>query len=96
MPQAHMWERCSQYIEVALYVRRLAEAEKPEAFVNLGTLVRQMADSLGLTMPGMRSNRWRIDRPTDEDEAPAEPSAAPVIAPDSARARLRAVSGGSG
>lgn len=94
MPQAFMWERCSQEIEVALYVRRLAEAEKPDAFVNLGTLVRQMADSLGLTMPGMRANRWRIERPSEDDDAPAGPM--PSIEPTSARARLRAVSGGSG
>jgi hypothetical protein len=32
--------------------------------VNLSTLIRQMADSLGLTTPGMRANRWRIA--TDE------------------------------
>lgn len=95
LPQAFMWERCSQDIEVALYVRRLVEAEKPDAFVNLGTLVRQMADSLGLTMPGMRANRWRIERPSEDDQAPAGPSG-PTIAPTSARARLRAVSGGSG
>ncbi|MFE4697277.1 hypothetical protein ACFRIC_09305 [Streptomyces sp. NPDC056738] len=95
-PQALMWERYGQEIEVALYVRRLAEAEKPESFVNLGTLVRQMADALGITTPGLRANRWRIDRPSAEDEVPAEPNAAPVIAPGSARARLRAVAGGSG
>lgn len=94
MPQALMWERCSQDLEVALYVRRLVEAEKPDAFVNLGTLVRQMADSLGLTMPGLRANRWRIERPSEDDETPAGPS--PTIAPTSARARLRAVAGGSG
>jgi hypothetical protein len=94
MPQALMWERYSQDIEVALYVRRLAEAEKPEAFVNLGTLVRQMADALGLTTPGMRANRWRVERPSEDDEMLAGPT--PTIAPTSARARLRAVPGGSG
>lgn len=95
MPQALMWERYGQEIEVALYVRRLSEAESHDAGVNLGTLVRQMADSLGLTSPGMRGNRWRIDRGSDEHEAPA-PTDGPTIAPTSARARLRAVSGGSG
>jgi hypothetical protein len=94
-PQALMWERYGQEIEVALYVRRLAEAEKGDAGVNLGTLVRQMSDSLGLTTPGMRANRWRIDRAeegTDQRPAPG----LPPIAPNSARARLRAVPGGSG
>lgn len=92
MPQALMWERYGQEFDVALYVRRLAEVEQPNASVALGTLVRQMADSLGLSTPGMRANRWRIDRPEEAEDAPL--SAAP--APNSARARLRAVSGGSG
>ncbi|MFD5509013.1 hypothetical protein ACFWIB_14720 [Streptomyces sp. NPDC127051] len=78
---------------MALYVRRLAEAEEPKSFVNLSTLVRQMSDSLGLTTPGMRANRWRIDR--EAEVAPR--STGPVVpAANSARARLRAVPGGSG
>ncbi|MEU5091710.1 hypothetical protein [Streptomyces sp. NPDC021356] len=95
MPQALMWERYGQDVEVALYVRRLVEAEAPESSVALSTLVRQLADSLGLSTPGMRANRWRVDRPSEEDEAPAGPSG-PTIAPSSARARLRAVAGGGG
>ncbi|MFF1547144.1 hypothetical protein [Streptomyces sp. NPDC058291] len=93
-PQALMWERYGQELEVALYVRRLAEAEKPESAVVLSTLVRQMADSLGLTTPGMRGNRWRIDRPSEGDEMATGPSACPNATPASARARLRAVAGG--
>jgi hypothetical protein len=94
-PQGLMWERYGQEIEVALYARRLAEAEKPDSAVVLSTLVRQMADSLGLTTPGMRGNRWRIDRVSEEDETLTGPSA-PAIEATSARARLRAVPGGSG
>ncbi|MFE9949301.1 hypothetical protein ACFYRJ_17420 [Streptomyces sp. NPDC005531] len=94
-PQALMWERYGQTIEVALYVRRLAEAEKADAGVNLGTLVRQMSDSLGLTTPGMRANRWRVDR-VEEEPAPARWATSAKAAPNSARARLRAVPGGSG
>lgn len=93
MPQALMWERYDQELEVALYVRRLAEAELPDSAVNLSTLVRQMADSLGLTSPGMRANRWRIDRPAEEDGSPSGPTL--TIAPTSARARLRAMPSGS-
>lgn len=96
MPQALMWERYGQDFEVALYVRRLAEAERPDSAVVLSTLVRQIADSLGLTTPGMRSNRWRIDRPSEEEEAPTVPGGGSVVAPTSARARLRAVPGGNG
>lgn len=92
-PQAFMWERLGQEFEVALYVRRLTEAELMDSTVALSTLVRQMADSLGLTTPGLRANRWRIDRL--EDAVPQKPSSAPVsIAPNSARARLKAVSSG--
>ncbi|MFD5675604.1 hypothetical protein [Streptomyces sp. NPDC127040] len=92
-PQALMWERFGQEVEVALYARRLAEAEEPKSFVNLSTLVRQMSDSLGLTTPGMRANRWRIDRSDSAEAGPAKP--APAVT-NSARARLRAVPGGSG
>ncbi|TXS39272.1 hypothetical protein [Streptomyces sp. OR43] len=95
-PQALVWERYGQEVEVALYVRRLVEAEERGAAAVLTTLVRQMADSLGLTTPGMRANRWRIDRGSEQDETPAAPGAVPDISPTSARARLRAVSGGSG
>lgn len=60
-PQAIMWERLGQEHIVALYVRRMVEAEAAEAKVNLSTLVRQLADTLGITSPGMRANRWRIE-----------------------------------
>ena len=84
MPQACMWERQKQEYEVALYVRRLAEAEKSQSAVNLSTLVRQMSDSLGLTTPGLRSNRWRIAKETE-----AEPRTTPVAS--RSRARLKVV-----
>ncbi|MFB6977699.1 hypothetical protein [Streptomyces scopuliridis] len=93
-PQALMWERFGQEVEVALYVRRLVEAEERGSAAVLTTLVRQMADSLGLTTPGMRANRWRIDRAEESEQAPAAGPAS--LAPNSARARLRAVPGGSG
>ena len=59
-PQAAQWAVNYSEFEVALYVRRLSEAEKPDSAVTLMTLVRRMGDSLGLTESGMRSNRWRI------------------------------------
>lgn len=62
MPQALMWERYGQELEVALYVRQLEKFERPRSPIILGTLVRQMADSLGLTTPGLRANRWRIEQ----------------------------------
>jgi hypothetical protein len=97
MPQALMWERYGQEVEVALYVRRLAEAEAPESKVTVGTLVRQMADSLGLTTPGMRANRWRIERPGEPAGQP-QPAASRSASParKSARDRLKVVPGGGG
>ena len=59
-PQAVMWEKNGQEYEVALFVRKLVEAEAPLASATLSTLVRQMMDSLGLTIPGMRANRWKL------------------------------------
>jgi hypothetical protein len=92
-PQGYMWSRLGQELEVALYVRNFAMAEIPGAPVNLGTLVRQMADSLGLTTPGLRANRWRI--PADDAGQKATPSspAAQQAAP-SARDRFKVLSGG--
>jgi hypothetical protein len=70
-PQALMWERYGQEYEVALYVRKFAEVEVPNAPINLGTLVRQMADSLGLTTPGLRCNRWKIVAAVPAEAVPA-------------------------
>lgn len=90
-PQAVMWEQLGQETEVALYVRRFAEAERPDSPVNLSTLVRQMADSLGLTTPGLRNNRWRIAG--DEVGAKRAENAAPPPR-RSSRDRLKVVNGG--
>jgi len=88
-PQALMWERYGQEIEVALYVRNLCQAELPGAPINLGTLVRQMADSLGLTTPGLRTNRWRIVNAVPAEAVPAPGKAAPKRT--SSRSRLKVV-----
>jgi hypothetical protein len=83
-PQALMWARNGQELEVALFVRRLAEAEAPGAPVTLSTLVRQMGDSLGLTTPGLRANRWRI---VADEPAPFRPAVTSIRS----RARLNQV-----
>jgi hypothetical protein len=93
-PQAIMWERLGQELEVALYVRRFTEAELMDSTVSLSTLVRQMGDSLGLTTPGLRANRWRIDR--GEEAARPAGTRRPAVARTSARSRLKVVSGGDG
>jgi hypothetical protein len=88
-PQALMWADLGQEVEVALYVRRLCEAEVHESATNLSTLVRQLADSLGLTTPGLRAARWTI-----VDEEPIEQRTTAPAA--SARSRLQVVADGAG
>lgn len=95
-PQALMWERYGQHVEVALYVRRLTEAEQMDSAVTLTTVVRQMADSLGLTTPGLRANRWRVIREEEEASAAPSASAAPVAGKVTARSRLKVVPGDGG
>ena len=84
-PQGVAWEHLGLHHEAALYVRRFVEAEQHNAPAALSTLVRQMADSLGITSPGMRANRWRIG-----DPATAETSK-PTTRRPSARDRFRVV-----
>lgn len=74
-PQAAAWHRLDLTDLVGLYVRRFCEAEVPESSTALSTLVRQLADQLGLTAPGMLSLRWRIGEPAAVESARA---AAPV------------------
>jgi hypothetical protein len=91
-PQAVMWEKLGQELEVALYVRRFTEAELLDSAVNLSTLVRQMGDSLGLTTPGLRANRWRITAGDAQQREAAGQPAGRV----SARSRLKVVPGDGG
>ena len=67
-PQAVMWERFGQELEVALYVRSVADAEKADAAVAARTLVRQQQEALGLSVPGLARNRWRIDEAEERRE----------------------------
>lgn len=90
-PQAVMWERNGQELEVALYVRSLAAAERAKAPVNLRTLVKQQQEALGISLPGLARNRWRIEH---VEPAQVGPVQRPVGA--SARDRFRVVTGGAG
>jgi hypothetical protein len=87
-PQAVQWERNSQEMEVALLVRSILVAEGPKGTASDRTLVQRKMNDLGLTVPGLRANRWRI---VDEVAAtgPVErPSGRP-----SAQARLAKLGG---
>jgi len=90
-PQACMWEANGQHEEVALYVRSLAEAEKPRAPVAARTLVRQQQEALGVSLPGLARNHWIIDLPASaQPQLVAEPTSEP-----SARDRLKVVARGA-
>ncbi len=94
MPQAVQWEQAGQDLEVALYVRRLVEVEQPGAGASLATLVRQMADALGLTIPGLRVPLWspvtetgKTFRPRSPDMWPDSPLWSPVTETGKTRSR---------
>jgi hypothetical protein len=93
-PQAVAWEAMDQALEVALFVRTLAEAERGDGRVDVKKMVRSYLDSLGLSVSGMNRNRWKIapaiDAPevtTGQEPAPRRPSA---------RDRLKVVPSGEG
>jgi hypothetical protein len=89
MPQAIVWEEQQQHLQVAIYVRRLVESESRGSKVNLGTLVKQLGEDLGLSLTGMARHQWRIvEDPQSAKAAPARKA--------SARDRLRVVDGGLG
>lgn len=92
-PQAVMWEELGQHLEVALFVRCLAEAERADAKVDVRKLARTYLDSLGLSVQGMLRNRWKI-APAPAAEVAAledvEPQA-PAPRRKSARDRMKVV-----
>lgn len=90
-PQAVMWEAYGQEVEVALFVRSLVEAELPSATTSLRTLVRQQMEALGISIPGLLRNRWRISAAeVDGDDSSGQPEG---FAHDDPRSRLTVVAG---
>ncbi|OII64657.1 hypothetical protein BJP40_19880 [Streptomyces sp. CC53] len=94
-PQGVVWEELGQALEVALFVRTLAEAERPDARVDVKKMVRSYLDSLGLSVAGMLRNRWRIG-PAAAAAAEVLPLESPPARRPSARDRLKVVSRGEG
>lgn len=58
-PQAVVWERLGWLLEVALYVRLLAAAERSADTKSLAE-ARMWSDRLGLNPAAMLRNRWKI------------------------------------
>ena len=88
-PQAILWERNGQYLEVALHIRTFVEAEKADAAASLRTLVRQQMGELLLTIPAMLAARVRIA----DDEVAARREVVRPERSSSARDRLKALNG---
>ncbi len=89
-PQAVMWDQLGQTLEVALFVRTLAESEQPGSILASRQLARQSMESLGLTVQGMLRNRWKIVIAAEdlEDDEETELQARPRR---SARDRMKVV-----
>ena len=92
-PQAVMWEAAGQELEVALYVRTLAEAEQRGAASAIRTLLVRMQEHLGLSQPGLARNRWVIveDAALAQNSSGDQPADRPIPISD-ARERLRRMS----
>lgn len=70
-PQAPMWERLGLTVQVAAYVRALAESVLPDASAGLKTAVLRMEAELGVSTSGMLQNGWIIETPSAEGVASA-------------------------
>jgi hypothetical protein len=75
MPQAVMWERNRQVIEVAQHVETLVaiqmgppEGMKSDPTPTLRGLALRQMDALGLTAPALNRLRWRIAGSTDTQQ----------------------------
>lgn len=87
-PQAIMWEKQGQELEVALYVRAVRRVESPNAPATLFSNVRQYMDNLGISAPGLLRLHWRIvDTPAGQVKRPR-----PIRG---AAERLQVIQGGS-
>jgi len=71
-PQAIIWDRNNQQLEVALHVRRISEVELPDSPTALGTLVRQQMDALLLTIPALNAAHILISSSAPQAPTPAK------------------------
>lgn len=83
-PQAVEWERLGLHKQVALYVRTLSEAEGDFAKTDVRALIIRQEDALGISLPGLLRNKWRIGQAVT-----ALASAGPTLT--AANSRLRVV-----
>jgi hypothetical protein len=74
-PQGAAWDALGLKFQVAAYVRAYLESVAEKASAGLKTAVLRMEAELGLNVPGMRSNGWRILDGTAAAPATAAPAA---------------------
>jgi hypothetical protein len=90
-----MWEEYGWFTQVAMYVRHLRVAENPKASASTRTLLLRQEDALGISIGGLRRNRWIIaadNLPAVEEEGrPARPMPRGA----SAKQRLEVIRGGA-
>lgn len=94
MPQALMWEQMGQLVQVAVYVRRLIDVEQPGSNAALGNHVIRLEEDLGLSLGGLRRNRWQIGggQAPVSGKATGTEGPAPRRSSGSSRGRLTVVS----
>src|SRR3954454_22852961 len=68
-PQSNEWEKNDEVQGVALFVRLLAQGEKPNAPVTIHKYLREWRHELGISANGAATRRWKM---------PAAGQAAPV------------------
>ena len=81
-PQATEWERLNMADEVALYVRTFCAAALPDAKADVRTLVIRQQETLGLSLPGLARNRWRIGTAEPVKEAAKDDDRRPTSVKD--------------
>jgi hypothetical protein len=74
-PQAAAWSSLGLKFQVAAYVRAFVESVEAGASAGLKTAVLRMEAELGLSIPGLRSNGWRISDGTAAAPATTAPAA---------------------
>lgn len=89
-PQAVMWEAYGMANQVAIYVRTLKAAEQPSASAALRNLLARQEDSLGISVAGLRNNRWIIaaDQVVKPDQPDQPAPVRRVVSGPSAKERL--------
>lgn len=85
LPQAVVWERNGSYLDVAMYVRHLVQAEGGST--KDATEARQWSDRLGLNPTAMLRLRWKVA--VDEVAAKRVPAAGATKLSASERLKAR-------